>query len=297
MSLSARRRQLRSVLVPDALAKEGRRISGFLQSCKNTLPPSNDPVELEHRRGILNETANQLLSATLLTLREYEPIHYIAILDAVGRCARARLETGEGTLVVRRPRPGKEFGEWLLGAALVEAYKALRGRLDEVWKRPAVIASVRSPRFVSRKKRYGADQYLGFQRRVARERARADELCRAIQELSAQASDLVERKFDERTARRLVRRHQTPGRVSLAALAHLLDRTPRATKALLSRARKRLRKAERVHAVLDLWGYGRAGQPSAPSPSESVKSLRERRAHRPSRWQPATGCSLTTFVR
>src|SRR5207247_9422444 len=103
-----------------------------------------------------------LLSAALLTLREYEPTQYVAILDAIGRCARARLETGEGTLVVRRPRPGKEFAESLLGPGLVEAYKALTGQLEEVWKRPAVITSVRSPRFVSRKSRYGADQYLGF---------------------------------------------------------------------------------------------------------------------------------------
>src|SRR5689334_16397585 len=115
MSPSARRRQLRTVLTPEALSKQSRHIRGFLRSCQHIVPPSNDPVEIERRRAILSEVANQLLSGALLTLRAYEPSHYVALFDAVSRYAKEKLETGKATLVVRRARRGSEFAETLLG--------------------------------------------------------------------------------------------------------------------------------------------------------------------------------------
>ena len=260
------RRHVTEVATEESIAKEIDFVLCHLRGAERMQVPASSEDEEQRRSQIIGEAAKRMFVAGLLCVKAYQPRQYKALATAALRYVTDGIEKGTATFTVQKPRGPKAFWEWMLGTTVLAAYDDIVGRLENAWKAPSGVAPRPLRLGTPEAGPYGEAQHIGTHRRHQQNAYRA----RAVREA---AQEVFEVTIDDRTARGWVKKEKTPSAVALAIVGHCLERSPRAVKDLLNKARKQLafaRQADLVAAARGLSGTANEPQiqPEAPLPEE-----------------------------
>lgn len=242
VKLGRTRRQISEVVTEEAICREADRVLSNLAGAWR-IYSSSDVEDEERRREVIAKTANWMVTAALVCVREYQPRHYSALKTAAPKYLESMIENGTAEFRINKPRGAKEFWEWAESAEIASAHDEIVRRLKAVWSMKPRLATLpdreATKQLFAFKARGNVPLYAGNRLLHARKSDRVAGIREASREVMAA-------EISDSTARRWLKQFETPARVSHMIIANALKRTPRKVQDLIRRGRAQIRFAQEL---------------------------------------------------